>query len=314
MNRTTARWTIAIAAAAVLAMPVSGLAQTPPPAQPPAAEPAPAAPPPAQGASQEAAKAHLTAARNTLSQLTQLPAAAQLQGESRTHVSQLIKNFNELITTQAAWKASYAKVEANLAALLSPQQPGADPARAGTAEIDPAIRTKLIEFRSHLDKFEEAASGAATDPAPAPTAATTTSTTTTTMQTPPQTPPMTTPTSQTPPTTQTPPATQPPTTQTPPDPPPPDAPSPTARPDQEPIARNPEELLRHVEAIEVILAAQAAAQATAQTAAGGAVGTSGTVSGSTRTTITGSDVTLNQAQLQQLRSHLAELRRLIGAR
>jgi hypothetical protein len=310
MNRTIARWTIAIAAAAVLAMPVSGLAQTPPPtAQPPAAQPAPAAPPPAQGASPEAAKAHLTAARNTLSQLTQLPAAAQLQGESRTQVSQLINNFNELITTQANWKASYGKVEANLAALLSPQQPGADPARAGTAEIDPAIRTKLIELRSHLDKFEEAASGAAAEPAATPTAATTTTTT----ETQPQTPPMTPPTSQTPPSTQPPPTTQPPTAQTPPDPPPPDAPL-TARPDQEPIAHNPEELLRHVEAIEVILAAQAAAQARAQTAAGGAVGTTGTVSGSTRTTITGSDVTLNQAQLQQLRSHLAELKRLIGAR
>ena len=33
--------------------------------------------------------------------LTQLPAAAQLTGDARTQVSQLIANFNELITTQA---------------------------------------------------------------------------------------------------------------------------------------------------------------------------------------------------------------------
>jgi hypothetical protein len=69
-------------------------------------------------------------------------------------------------------------------------------------------------------------------------------------------------------------------------------------------------MLRHIEAIEVILSAQAAAQTAAQSAAGGAVGTSGTASGSTRTTVTGSDVKLDANQIAQLRNHLAELRKL----
>src|SRR3990170_3236658 len=94
-----------------------------PEATPPASEPQ-AAPPAAQAGAQagtpstdpaagsavqaqpagetdpEAARSALTAARESLSQLTQLPAAAQLSGEARTQVAQLISNFNELITTQ----------------------------------------------------------------------------------------------------------------------------------------------------------------------------------------------------------------------
>src|SRR5687768_17218845 len=45
---------------------------------------------PAQSVDTENVKRHLTAARDSLSQLTQLPAAAQLTGDSRTQVSQLI--------------------------------------------------------------------------------------------------------------------------------------------------------------------------------------------------------------------------------
>ena len=63
-------------------------------------------------------KRHLTAARDTLSQLTQLPAAAQLTGDARTQVSQLISNFNELITTNADWRAAYTKLQGNLTALV----------------------------------------------------------------------------------------------------------------------------------------------------------------------------------------------------
>jgi pilus assembly protein FimV len=70
----------------------------------------------------DAAKQHLTAARDSLTQLTQLPAAAQLQGEARTQVSQLIQNFNELITTKEDWRTTYEKLEANLTALIGPPQ------------------------------------------------------------------------------------------------------------------------------------------------------------------------------------------------
>jgi hypothetical protein len=303
MTRMTARWTTVVVAATALALPASGVAQTAPPAQPPATaqpptqpEQAPARPanePTAaneSNAGQEAAKQHLTAARNALSQLTQLPAAGQLQGDARAHVTQLINNFNELITTKADWRAPYAKVQGNLAALMGPASAD-EPARAsgvagavGTSgaasTLDPAIRAKLMEFRNHLDQFEKetAAGTTAATPATAP------------------------------PATNTPP---PPTTAQPPPPPPTDPPAAQPPPSDRPATVDPQEAMRHLEAIEVILSAHAGAQAAAQAAAGGVVGTTGTPSGSTRTTVTGKDVTLNQAQLEQLRTHLAELRRFI---
>ena len=118
-------------------------------------------------------KRHLTNARDTLSQMTQLPAAAQLTGDARTQVSQLISNFNELITTNTDWRAAYTKLQGNLTALVgeqradeSPATPAAGAAGAvgtsGTVTLDPAIRAKLIEFRSHLLEFEKAAGGGGT--------------------------------------------------------------------------------------------------------------------------------------------------------
>ena len=71
------------------------------------------------------------------------------------------------------------------------------------------------------------------------------------------------------------------------------------------------DLLLHVEALEVILGAQARVQKEATAAAGGAVVSSATPSGSTRTTVTGPDVTLNGQQLEQVKAHLAEMRRLL---
>jgi hypothetical protein len=209
MKRST-RWTTAIAATALLAVPNGARAQAPQSApaepaapttqNPPSAQPqtpppttpsepspnAPTASAPAASAQQvdpEAIKRHLTAARNSLSELTQLPAAGQLNGDVRTQISQLITNFNELITTNTEWRASYAKVQANLSTLIGDQradespaaQPaapaGAEPAApagaagavgtSGTASLDPAIRSKLVEFRTHLADFEKAAGGGA---------------------------------------------------------------------------------------------------------------------------------------------------------
>ena len=142
----------------------------------------------------DAAKQALTAARDSLAQMTQLPAAQALTGEPRAQVSQLISNFNELITTSSEWKASYAKVEANLNALLGSQGPdesaapapapatappsptappssttpptlvrrvrSARPARRQVVSIR-AIKAKLVEFRTHLKEFEKAAGGSA---------------------------------------------------------------------------------------------------------------------------------------------------------
>jgi hypothetical protein len=137
---------------------------------------------PAAQADTEDVKRHLTAARESLSQLTQLPAAAQLTGDARTQVSQLISNFNELITTNVDWRASYAKVQANLQTLIGEQRtdesatPTAGTAgavgTAGAASLDPAIRTKLIELRTHLSEFEKAAGGSSASTAGAsPTSA-----------------------------------------------------------------------------------------------------------------------------------------------
>jgi len=87
---------------------------------------------------EEAAHRSLTAARDTLSQLTQLPAAAQLTGEARTQVAQLISNFNELITAQSNWRASYAKVAANLDAVLGPENTDAEATGGAAASTSSA--------------------------------------------------------------------------------------------------------------------------------------------------------------------------------
>ncbi len=165
-----ARWTKGLAAAALLTLPLAASAQT--------SAPQTSAPNTAQTPNTKvdaaASKQHLSAARDTLSQLTSMPEAARIQGDARTQVSQVISSFNELITTQADWRAAYAKVDASLTAVLGPDTP--DPAAAAAATgvtgavgtsgaaadtLDPAVRAKLVEFRNHLKEFERAASGSA---------------------------------------------------------------------------------------------------------------------------------------------------------
>ena len=122
-------------AAAQATAPAQTEPANPTPANPNAATPAPANPAqdtPAQNAATpqtaatapkvdaEAAHRELLAARDALNQMTQLPAAAQLSGEARTQVQQLITNFNELITNTTDWRASYTKVESSLNAILGP--------------------------------------------------------------------------------------------------------------------------------------------------------------------------------------------------
>jgi hypothetical protein len=241
MHLSPARWTTALAAAALIALPGAALAQSnptqnppaqnpptqtqQPPTQPPSTPPPPAQQAPTQPTPQStspssaasgqvdaaAAKQHLTEARDALSQMTSMPEAAKLQGDARTKVSELISNFNALITTQADWRASDAKVNDSLVALLgsdidqAPNGAGAGDATAGATgttgttgtagtattgttgaagstgsaassgtpvQLDPALRGKLVEFRTHLKEFEKAAGGAS-EPAPstAPSAA-----------------------------------------------------------------------------------------------------------------------------------------------
>jgi hypothetical protein len=180
------RWSTAVAAATLLALPIAAFAQsttTPPPPQQQTRPPAQVDP--------AAAKAHLSQARDTLSQLTSMPEAAKLQGDARTQVSQLISNFNALITTQAEWRPAYAKVNENLTAVLGPDTAPDQPVGTSgtTAALDPAIRAKLAEFRTHLRAFEEAAGGAASGSDAMPPAAPTPTTTNPSNPTSPANPP-----------------------------------------------------------------------------------------------------------------------------
>jgi hypothetical protein len=245
-NRTHRQWQAMLVVFASIAMAASSASQTIPPQGPSASV-----------VDQDLVRRHLTAARNLLSDVTELPAAPQLTGDTRTQVQRLISNFNELIAAGSDWRDSYAKVAENLDGLLRQQappsgQPGAvgTTGTVGAAPLDASIHAKLVEFRNALDQFEAAASG---NP-------------------------------------------------------------PAARDQAEPARKapvTPQDLLVHIEAVEVILGAQAEAQKSTTAAAGGAVTSSETPSGSTRTTIAGPDVTLNAEQLEQIRAHLAELRRLV---
>jgi hypothetical protein len=224
----------------------------------------------------------LTAARESLSELTQLPAAAQLTGEPRTQVSQLISNFNELITTKENWREAYNKVEANVTALLGPEtsgetaqappaaQPGAAVGTTGTTatSIDPAIRAKLVEFRTHLKQFEQAAG--VSDQASMAQSSTPAST--------PSEPAASTPTGTTG----------------------------QSAPSQSPTATSAsspgqDDVIRHIDAIEAILNGRSgSSNPTPGASANAPTGTTGTTTG---------NITLNQSQVEEIRMHLAELRK-----
>lgn len=223
----------------------------------------------------EGAKRHLTAARDTLGQLTQLSAAAQVQGDARTQLSQLITNFNELITTNENWRSSYDKVNANVVALLGPETPEPSqppapvaPVAVGTsgtvaATLDPAVRAKLVEFRNHLTQFEKAA-GADTPAASAASAATPAAAATVVTTTAPPSSPAT---------------------------------EQSAAPPERSEVMGQNTALVHIDAIEAILKPRATASA--QTPAG------------TPGTLAATGLTLDPSQVEQLRTHLAELRKAI---
>lgn len=134
----------------------------------------PAAPGPAEygalGASEPVpeSRSHLLAARDSLASLTQMPQAAGITGDARVQVSQLITRFNELIATNAAWREPLDDVKRRLNTLLTvddrdtPRE--AATGTSGTVVLDPDVRAKLTEFRSHLEAFERSAGGQATRP------------------------------------------------------------------------------------------------------------------------------------------------------
>ena len=295
-------------------------AQQPTSQNPAGEQPQQAASATGQQADAEASKRHLTAARESLSQLTQLPAAAQLTGEPRTQVSQLITNFNELITTKENWRAAYDKVAANVNSLVGPEtaeQPQAQnpaaPGAVGTsgttaATLDPAIRAKLVEFRNHLKQFESAAGGSGDQPgasaAGAPASSSSSMNSTTGQPSSPMTAQSTSPTTaqSTSPTTGQ--STSPTTGSTggqstagttg--------ATSPSA--EQQPAsAMGQDSAVQHIDAIEAILNGRSSSSSTGATTGNAPTATTGAAT-------TGS-ITLNQSQLEEIRTHLAELRKAV---
>jgi hypothetical protein len=140
------------------------------------------------GGDQEAVRQHLSAARQSLAELTQLPAAGELQGEQRQQIADFISRFNEFATATTDWREKYERVDESLDGILDgADQPGvaagatagaagatagaeaaagaeagagtqADAGAAGTAgagaDFDPTIIAKLRETRQHLDAFE----------------------------------------------------------------------------------------------------------------------------------------------------------------
>ena len=306
----------------------------------------------------EAVKRHLTAARDALSQIAQLPSAAQLTGDTRVQVSQLISNFNELITTSSQWRASYAKVDANVEALLGPAgmasaasapSSGAAVGTSGTADptgtsgtadatgtagttgapgassgngIPADIRGKLVEFRTHLKEFEKAAGGgASTSPSgsgsatPSASSATAPSATGADVATRSSETDLATASGST-------------STGSP-------APSGSMPGSRASAAAGTSaqatsgagagtaaggnsaggaEATRHIEAIEAILSRGAAGSGNA-TGTGGAAGTAGTAGTSgtaTGSAAAGNGQGLDAAQIEQIRTHLNELRRVLG--
>lgn len=137
------------------------------------------------GGNQQEIRQHLGNARQALAELTKLPAAAQLQGEQRTQVANLISNFNAFATATTDWRSKYDVVDESLDQLLdaagaadatastgatgtppsttapsstSPDTPAAPGAAStgGSTTLDPTIVAKLREVRQHLDLFEVA--------------------------------------------------------------------------------------------------------------------------------------------------------------
>src|SRR4051812_524396 len=109
MNRSTSRWTTAIAAAALMALPAAGYAQTPASPQPQPQQPAPqsTAPQTSQNSASGPAE-HVRAAKQALSsiQATTLPASARPKfNQLRTHLNTLEKEVNKGGSTTATKSA-----------------------------------------------------------------------------------------------------------------------------------------------------------------------------------------------------------------
>ena len=200
MHRSTIRWTTAAAVAALLAFPVAGSAQTPTHAAAVAAgaaagphaaaattacrDAAAAARDGGSGRRDRREKAPQRGARGT--QPGHVDARGREASRRLAHAGVAADRELQRADHHAGELArAYAKIDANLTSLLGPDSGDPAPAStattgtagtagtagatgttgstaAGAASSNPAISTKLVEFRSHLKLFEKAAGGGAT--------------------------------------------------------------------------------------------------------------------------------------------------------
>jgi hypothetical protein len=114
----------------------------------------------------ELARQALAAARQSLAEMTKLPAVTSLQGEQRTQLANFISDFNSFATATTDWRSKYEVVDQSLDKLLGQGDSGsasgaaassaATPQGGGAANLDPSITQKLQEVRTHLNEFEQA--------------------------------------------------------------------------------------------------------------------------------------------------------------
>jgi hypothetical protein len=212
--------------------------------------------------------------------MTALPQAQQLQGETRTQVSQLISQFNQLITTQDDWRASYEQVNATLSTLLSSGAASSSTSSStqgavgtsGSVTVDPAIRAKLEEFRTHLNAFYSSAGGSAAASSPTSSSAAAGSAAT--------------PTGSMPSSGST-------------APPAASSTSATGSMGEAPSASTSSDAESHIDAIQRILDQASSSGSSAAGTSGAAAAPSGTSS---------SSITLTQQQIDQIKMHLQQLR------
>src|SRR5437868_6248217 len=190
MKRSTARWTTALAASALLGLPATGRAQSSQPAtnragqQPPATSTAPASP--ASSTSTEAQQ-HLRQAKAALDGID----ASAVTGRARTQIAELKRHLSSLERSamtpagatrsasgvsakSSGWASEVAAIDGILNGLVGSTATGGDVAvgtsgtgaskAADAVTIDDATRSKLAEVRTHVTQFAAAMSGTASSP------------------------------------------------------------------------------------------------------------------------------------------------------
>ena len=188
MKRSTARWTTAFAAAALIGVPVAGWSQTPPAAtsQPPAAQQ------PADAPAQHGAAEHIQKAEAALNDIP----TSTLPARAKSRVEELKRHLNSLEKSAASshaadttakpsskpkdtWAKDVAAIDKTLTELLGPAAASgaaAPPAATGTTgqsksdtlTIDDTTKAKLMEVRQHVTAFATSMSGAGSTGAPSP--------------------------------------------------------------------------------------------------------------------------------------------------